>query len=47
MAGLGLGVRLAIVRTVGPRVGVAVILSLALSISLTLALIRLLGIDAS
>jgi hypothetical protein len=32
-------------RTVGPRVGVAVILSLALLLSTTLFLIRLLGID--
>jgi uncharacterized integral membrane protein (TIGR00698 family) len=45
MAGLGLGVRFAVVRTVGPRVGVAVILSLALLLSTTLFLIRLLGID--
>lgn len=47
MAGLGLGVRLAVVRTVGPRVGIAVVLSLALLISLTLLLIRLFGIDAA
>jgi uncharacterized integral membrane protein (TIGR00698 family) len=46
MAGLGLGVRFAVVRTVGPRVAVAVIISLALMIGLTLTLIRLLGIDA-
>ena len=46
MAGLGLGVRLAVVRTVGPRVALAVIASLATMISLTLALIGLLGIDA-
>lgn len=45
MAGLGLGVRLAAVRSVGPRVGIAVIASLALLISLTLTLIRLLAID--
>jgi uncharacterized integral membrane protein (TIGR00698 family) len=47
MAGLGLGVRLAAVRTVGPRVGIAVVLSLALLISLTLLLVRLFGIDAA
>ena len=45
MAGLGLGVRLDVVRKVGPRVAVTVVLSLALLISLTLLLIRLLGID--
>jgi len=45
MAGLGLGVRLAAVRSVGPRVGIAVIVSLALLVSLTLTLIHLLGID--
>lgn len=45
MAGLGLGVRLGTVRTVGLRVAVAVLISLALLIGLTLALIRLLGID--
>lgn len=47
MAGLGLGVRLATVRSVGPRVSVAVVASLALMISLTLLLIRALGIDVS
>jgi uncharacterized integral membrane protein (TIGR00698 family) len=47
MAGLGLGVRLATVRTVGPRVGIAVVVSLALLISLTLALLHLLSIDAA
>jgi uncharacterized integral membrane protein (TIGR00698 family) len=47
MAGLGLGVRLAAVRTVGPRVGIAVVVSLALMLALTLGLIRLLGIDAA
>lgn len=46
MAGLGLGVRLSTVRSVGPRVAVAVVVSLALLIALTLVLIRLLGIDA-
>lgn len=45
MAGLGLGVRLAVVKTVGPRVAVAVVISLALMLGLTLTLIRLLGID--
>jgi uncharacterized integral membrane protein (TIGR00698 family) len=45
MAGLGLGVRLSVIRSVGPRVGVAVIISLALMIALTLVLIRVLGID--
>jgi uncharacterized integral membrane protein (TIGR00698 family) len=45
MAGLGLGVRLSVIRSVGPRVGVAVIISLALMISLTLVLIKTLGID--
>jgi uncharacterized integral membrane protein (TIGR00698 family) len=45
MAGLGLGVRLATVRTAGLRVSVAVVISLASLIGLTLMLIRLLGID--
>ena len=45
MAGLGLGVRLAAIRLVGPRVGVAVVISLMLMIGLTLTLIRLFGID--
>lgn len=46
MAGLGLGVKLAAIRTVGPRVAVAVILSLAVLLTTTLVLIRALGIDA-
>lgn len=46
MAGLGLGVKLSAIRTVGPRVAVAVIVSLAILISLTLVLIRALGVDA-
>jgi uncharacterized integral membrane protein (TIGR00698 family) len=46
MAGLGLGVRLAVVRTVGPRVALAVIASLATMICLTIVLIGVLGIDA-
>ncbi|MCC6176978.1 MAG: putative sulfate exporter family transporter [Chloroflexi bacterium] len=46
MAGLGLGVRLSVVRSVGPRVAVAVIVALAILISLTLTLIRVLGINA-
>lgn len=47
MAGLGLGVRLAAIRAVGPRVAMAVLISLALLIGLTLGLIRALGVDAS
>jgi uncharacterized integral membrane protein (TIGR00698 family) len=46
MAGLGLGVRLAAIRTVGPRVAIAVIVSLSLMIGLTVVLIRALAIDA-
>lgn len=46
MAGLGLGVRFAAIRLVGPRVAVAVVLSLGVLISATLLLIRVLGIDA-
>jgi uncharacterized integral membrane protein (TIGR00698 family) len=45
MAGLGLGVRLAAIRDVGPRVGVAVLVSLGVMIGLTLALLRVLAID--
>ena len=47
MAGLGLGVRLSAVRSVRPRVGVAVVVSLASMIGLTLLLLRALGIDAA
>lgn len=46
MAGLGLGVRFAAIRLVGPRVTLAVILSLGFLISATLLLIWALGIDA-
>jgi uncharacterized integral membrane protein (TIGR00698 family) len=45
MAGLGLGVRLAIIRTVGARVGIAVIISLALMLAMTLTLIWGLAIN--
>ena len=45
MAGLGMGVRLAAIRSVGPRVLGAVVLSLATLIGLTLVLIRLFGVD--
>ena len=45
MAGLGFGVELASVRTVGPRVGAAVIASLAFLATLTLVLIRALAIQ--
>jgi len=44
MAGLGLGVRLAVIRTVGARVGFAVIVSLVLMLAVTVALIRVLAI---
>lgn len=47
MAGLGLGVRLSVVRTVGPRVAVTVMASLAMLLVLTLILVRALGIDAA
>jgi len=47
MAGLGLGVRLAAIRLVGPRVGMAVVISLTLMIGLTLVLLRALAIDAA
>jgi uncharacterized integral membrane protein (TIGR00698 family) len=47
MAGLGLGVRLSAIRSVGPRVALAVVVSLASMIGLTLLLIRALGIDAA
>jgi uncharacterized integral membrane protein (TIGR00698 family) len=46
MAGLGLGVRLSAIRTVGFRVALAAIASLAVLVTLTLVLIGLLGIDA-
>lgn len=46
MAGLGYGVRLAGVRTVGPRVGLAVLGSLACIVAVTLGLLGLLGISA-
>lgn len=46
MAGLGYGVRLADVRSVGPRVGLAVVASLACIVVVTLALMVLLGIRA-
>jgi uncharacterized integral membrane protein (TIGR00698 family) len=45
MAGLGMGVKLAAIRAVGPKVFGAVILSLAVLIALTLVLIRAFGID--
>ncbi len=45
MAGLGMGVRLGAIRSVGPRVLGAVVISLAVLIGLTLVLIRLFGID--
>ncbi|MCA1656311.1 MAG: putative sulfate exporter family transporter [Actinobacteria bacterium] len=44
MAGLGFGVELAAVKRVGPRVGVAIVLSLTLMAGLTLILLRLLAI---
>jgi uncharacterized integral membrane protein (TIGR00698 family) len=44
MAGLGLGVRFAALRTVGLRVAVAVLLSLGFLLGTTLVLIRVLGI---
>lgn len=44
MAGLGFGVQLAVARTVGPRVGVVVMLSLAFMIAFTLAAIAATGI---
>ena len=46
MAGLGLGVRLAAIRTVGLRVALSAISSLVVLVIVTLALIGLLGIDA-
>ena len=46
MAGLGLGVRLSAIRTVGFPVALAAIASLVVLVSVTLALIGLLGIDA-
>ena len=45
MAGLGFGVELKSVRAVGPRVGVAVVLSLLFMVSLTLLLLRVFGIS--
>jgi uncharacterized integral membrane protein (TIGR00698 family) len=45
MAGLGLGVKLSVIRVVGPRVAVAVVISLAILIGVTLTLIRVLGVD--
>ena len=45
MAGLGTGVRLSAIRSVGPRVLGAVVVSLAVLIVLTVVLIRLFGID--
>jgi uncharacterized membrane protein YadS len=45
MAGLGLGVRLSALRTVGFRVALAAISSLVVLVILTLALLGLLGID--
>ena len=46
MAGLGRGVRLSAIRSVGFRVALAATASLVVLVSLTLALIGLLGIDA-
>jgi uncharacterized integral membrane protein (TIGR00698 family) len=45
MAGLGFGVELAAVRTVGPRVALAVVCSLAFMATFTLALMRLAGLQ--
>ncbi|HEX2033705.1 MAG TPA: putative sulfate exporter family transporter [Chloroflexota bacterium] len=45
MAGLGFGVELAAVRSVGPRVGAAVLASLAVLVAFSLVALRLLGID--
>lgn len=45
LAGLGLGVRLSVVRVVGPRVALAVVASLATLLLLTLVLLRVLAID--
>ncbi|MBU6289547.1 MAG: putative sulfate exporter family transporter [Chloroflexi bacterium] len=45
MAGLGFGVDIRSVRTVGPRVGVAVVLSLTFLASVTIAWLKLGGID--
>jgi uncharacterized integral membrane protein (TIGR00698 family) len=47
MAGLGLGVEIAAVRSVGPRVGVTSILSMCLLVCLSLVLVYLLGIDGA
>jgi uncharacterized integral membrane protein (TIGR00698 family) len=45
MAGLGLGVKLSAIGTVGPRVAATVIVSLVILIALTVTLIRILGVD--
>src|SRR5206468_6328857 len=45
MAGLGFGVELAAVRTVGPRVALAVVCSLAFMATFTLACMRLPGLQ--
>jgi uncharacterized integral membrane protein (TIGR00698 family) len=46
MAGLGFGVELAAVRTVGPRVALAVVCSLAFMATFSLALMRLAGLQS-
>jgi uncharacterized integral membrane protein (TIGR00698 family) len=46
MAGLGFGVELAAVRTVGPRVALAIVCSLAFMATFTLALMRLTGLQS-
>lgn len=45
MAGLGLGVEIAAIRTVGPRVGLASMLSMVLLVCLSIILIEVLGIN--
>jgi len=47
MAGLGLGVEFAAVRSVGPRVGVTSVLSMALLVALAIGLSLALGLDGS
>jgi uncharacterized membrane protein YadS len=47
MAGLGLGVELAAIRSVGPRVGATSMLSMILLVALSIALIGILGLNSS
>jgi uncharacterized membrane protein YadS len=47
MAGLGLGVEFAAIRSVGPRVGLTSVLSMALLVALSIGLALALGLDGA